>query len=228
MQFYPLEVEKIVQETPDTKSFYFRIPDDKKENFHHKAGQYLTLKCNINGKEYRRSYSICTAPDAQSPAITVKIVAGGKVSGFLNSQVSVGTTLEVMPSQGKFTVDPQHQLTRDHYFITAGSGITPVISMIKALLEEEPKSRCLLLYGSRSEDHIIFRDELNKLAEKYNGQLIVEHCLSKPLKQKSSGILGILGKGKINWEGFQGRITKDVFEIFFEKYHHLSVKMFEK
>lgn len=216
MQFYGLQVEKVTEETQDTKSFYLRIPDDLKTVFRFKAGQYITVKCLIDDTEYRRSYSLSTMPGSDSFAFTVKRVKGGKVSSYLHDKVQQGNILDILPPEGKFIVEPDHNRSADHYFIAAGSGITPIMSMIRTILEEEPKSRCLLLYGSRNEDEIIFKDELDRLVGKYAGQLIIEHTLSKPKKEKSPGLLGMLGKGSISWKGLKGRIGQETLTGFFE------------
>jgi len=214
MSFHSLKISKIVSETSEAKTIYFDVPTQWKNIFQHKAGQYLTIKTEINGKEIRRPYSLCTSPD-QSPGVTVKKVAKGAMSTFLNEKVSVGDYLDVMAPQGHFTIIPDHLKSQDHYFIAAGSGITPVMSMIRTILEHEPKSTCYLLYGNRNEESIIFKEELDQISGKYADQLFVEHILSQPNAKKAGGISGIFGKKTSDWKGLKGRIKADGLKDFF-------------
>ncbi len=204
--FDRLKVGKIVKETEDTISIYFDIPNDLRGKYSFKAGQYLTIKANIAGEEIRRSYSISTAPHAASPAVSIKRIYGGRMSNYLHDQLTAGQLLDILAPEGKFTVLPDAALARDHYFFAAGSGITPVMSMIQDVLEHEPKSSCHLMYGSRSEKGIIFHNVLDNLAKKHEGQLSVSHTISQPTKVKARGIGGLLGKKSISWKGDTGRI----------------------
>lgn len=212
--FDTLKVEKIVKETEDTISIYFEIPSNLSEKYSFKAGQYLTIKAEIGGEEIRRSYSICTAPHASSPAVSIKRVKEGRMSNYLHDQVTAGQNLEILAPEGRFTVLPDASKARDHYFFAAGSGITPVMSMIQEILEHEPKSTCHLLYGSRSEKGIIFHNALDQLEKSHEGQLVVSHTISQPTKVKASGIGGLLGKKSITWKGNKGRIDADKVEDF--------------
>ncbi len=218
MNFHSLKISKIVSETTDTKTIYFDIPTHLKQEYHHLPGQYLTLKTLINGEETRRAYSICTSPDAKEPGVTIKKVHKGLMSVFANENLQPGDTLDVMTPEGHFVVKTDHQKSRDHYFIAAGSGITPVISMIQAILEEEPKSVSYLLYGSRSESEIIFKEKLNNLVKKYEGQLFVEHVISQPDTRKTGGIGGLFAKKITDWRGLKGRINADNCSDFFKEY----------
>lgn len=139
MDFYPLKISNIQDETPDTKTFTFEIPDSLVEEFNYYAGQYVTLSIMIDGQECRRSYSICTAPHHDRFAITIKRVVGGTVSNYISDNLKRGDTINVMVPQGKFKFIPDSNMSRQHYFFAAGSGITPVMSMIESVLEEEPK-----------------------------------------------------------------------------------------
>ena len=214
MTFHSLKIRKIVQETPTAITIYFDIPQERKPDFHYEAGQYLTIKATINGKEIRRAYSICTTPIDQELAVTVKKVPQGQMSNYLHQQVREGDHLDVMSPQGHFVVRPDHARERDYYFIAAGSGITPVISMIRTILEEEPKSRCHLLYGNKNETEIIFRSQIEGLLSKYEGQFTSEIILSQPLVRKEGGVAGLFAKKIIDWKGKTGRITPGVFKTF--------------
>jgi ring-1,2-phenylacetyl-CoA epoxidase subunit PaaE len=212
--FHSLSLKKTVQETSDTISIYFDIPDSLKSNFSFVPGQYLTLKVKVNGEELRRPYSICSANFESDLAVTVKRVEGGRVSNWLNDKAASISSIEVMEPDGNFVIKLNPDLKRNHVFICAGSGITPVMSMIKSTLEDEPKSSCYLLYGNTNEDSIIFESELQKLSAKYEGQLFVKHTLSKPKTKKAGGLKGIFGKKKSNWSGWTGRINGSKLEEF--------------
>lgn len=207
MSFHSLKIIKIVNETSDAKTIYFEIPSELKSAFAFNSGQFLTIKAIVNGNEVRRAYSLCTPPDASNPGVTIKKVVKGAMSVYLNEKVHEGDVIEVMSPEGHFVLQPDHLLSRDHYFIAAGSGITPVMSMIKSVLEHEPKSTCYLLYGNRNEDYIIFKKELDALSEKYKDQLYVTHILSQPNVKKSGGIGGLFAKKTMDWQGLKGRIN---------------------
>jgi len=212
--FQSVVISKIKKETEDCVTLFFDV--SPKDKFEFTPGQYLTIKANINGEEIRRAYSICTSPIDDQIGVTVKTVQNGKMSTFLNTEVKEGDALEIMPPEGKFTLITSTDIHRDHYFFAAGSGITPVMSMIKTLLEQEPKSTAYLLYGSKNEDNIIFGSEIEKMQSLYEGQLVVEMTLSNPHKEKSTGILGVLGKKRTNWRGLKGRIDSSKVASFIQ------------
>ncbi len=219
MEFFDLKIVKIKQETADTKTFYFDISEHIREKFNFKAGQYLTINAVINGENVRRPYSICTVPGQHKIGVSVKLVKHGKMSHYLHQEVSTGMSLEVMPPMGHFSLVPDHDKSRIHYFIAAGSGITPIMAMIQTVLEEEPKSICHLLYGSRNESEIIFRSDLEHLEKKYADQLTVTHVLSKPEKVATKGITGWFGKKEIEWKGLTGRINPALINNFLSDNH---------
>jgi ring-1,2-phenylacetyl-CoA epoxidase subunit PaaE len=204
--FHKIKVAEVIAETDHCVSILFDIPEDLKADFEFTAGQYLTIKASIDDEEVRRAYSIYTAPHEDQLGVSVKIVEGGKMSTYLNKQVKKGDVLEVMRPDGRFTLITLQDTQRDHYFFAAGSGVTPVMSMIKSMLEQEPKSTAYLLYGNKDEDNIIFKDKIDYLKEQYEGQIVVEMTLSQPKTEKSGGIMGILGKKKTSWNGQKGRI----------------------
>ena len=214
--FSALSIEKKIHETEDSCSFLFKLDDKQKADYAFKAGQYLTIKLDVNGQEERRAYSIFTPPFSDHIGFTVKRVQGGKVSNYLIDRIFEGDQLDVMTPQGKFIVTPGAEEKRDHYFITGGSGITPIMSMIQTILEEEAMSTCYLLYASRNEDQIIFKSQLDSLKEKYAGQLVVEYIISQPTKEKKGGIGGLFAKTTYKWAGLKGRIDKKVLDTFFD------------
>ncbi len=215
-QFHKLAVADIKEETEDSVSLYFDVNHSLKNAFKFKPGQYVNLRLFLNGKEERRSYSISSAPDSDHLVITVKKVKGGKVSGYLVDQLEVGKYLELSLPEGNFVVEPNADASRNHYMFAAGSGITPLMSMIRTLVEEEPRSIIHLLYGNRNESSIIFKEELDELQRKYEGQFFVEHILSRPHKKKEQGLAGVFKKAKTAWTGLQGRITPSTVESFLE------------
>lgn len=216
--FHSLRVKNVIEETADSCTLVFEVPADLKEKFDYVQGQYLTLKFQLDGVEMRRSYSMCSSPLENDIAVTVKRVRDGKVSTFIHDRVKPGDTIEVMQPDGRFFthLDEEHKI--NYYLVGAGSGITPLMSILKTILEKEPLSHVFLLYGNRNEDSIIFKDELEKLEKRYAGQLHVRHILSQPNREKKSGLGGLFSKGKITWEGKVGRIDGSAMERFLQDF----------
>ena len=216
-KFHQLTVVSVKNETDDTVTLTFEVPENLKETFEYTQGQYLTLKFNINGQEERRAYSMCSSPLDQYLSVTVKRVKNGKVSNHINDKVKPQDTVEVMPPQGRFFTPLDHNQRKTYFLFGAGSGITPLYSILKTILEAEPKSTIHLLYGNRDEDQIIFKEGLNELSQKYAGQFSLEYILSRPKREKTKGIAGFLKKGKVSWEGKIGRINNLVIEKFLKE-----------
>jgi ring-1,2-phenylacetyl-CoA epoxidase subunit PaaE len=216
--FYSLDVNKIVRETEDAVSIFFSVPENLKETFAYLPGQYITLRFMLGGVEQRRAYSICTSPVHNELGIAVKRVEKGLVSKHIVEKVEVGSTMQVMPPQGHFIVNPNHEQRKTYYLFGAGSGITPLMSILKTILEREPASTVHLLYGNRHEESIIFKKELDGLQSLYYGQLFLEHILSQPKREKAGGLGGLFSKGKMNWKGAVGRIDKTTVEKFLENH----------
>ncbi|AFL86165.1 flavodoxin reductase family protein [Belliella baltica DSM 15883] len=177
-QYLSLKVREVVKETPDTVSIFFEQPEPYLE---YKPGQFITVILEINGKEERRSYSLCTSPFVDPyPGITVKRVDGGIVSNYLNDHIRPGKTIDIMKPMGKFTTT-FHSKNKTHYIMVAGgSGITPIMGISKSILVNEPDSKVTLLFCSRNEDQIIFKKEFEQLKEKYPEKLEIIHNLSQP------------------------------------------------
>ncbi len=220
--FYGLVVDKVVKETSEASTIYFGLSEEQKESFEFKAGQYLTLKVNVKGEELRRAYSICKSPDENQLAVTVKRVVRGRVSNFLNDNIVAGSTVDVMPPEGRFTVSTEHAQRKDYFFFAGGSGITPIISLIKTILEQEPKSKCHLLYGNKNEDQIIFEDELDSLNHTYAGQFVLKHILSDPKQESAGGLGGFFGKKKTSWQGWTGFMDRSKIEEFLNNNQSLA------
>jgi len=178
-RFHPLKVAEIVPETADANSIRFEIPAELREAFSFKAGQHLTLRTTIDGQEVRRNYSLCTAPDEREWLVTVKRIGGGLFSNWVGDRLKRGDTLDVMVPHGSFTAecDPANQ--RHLVGIAGGSGITPVLSLIKTLLKAEPRSRFTLLYGNRDSSAVIFLEALAGLKDKHLGRLEIYHFLDQ-------------------------------------------------
>lgn len=192
LRFLHLTVKDITEETQDTKTIHFWHPIH--DTLHYAAGQFLTVIPSIAGEKTRRSYSLSSSPATDmSPAITVKRIPGGLVSNYLCDHVKVGDCLEVIEPMGNFRVEPDAQATKTYVFVGAGSGVTPLMSMIKTLLHQEPKSKIHLIYGSRHEDQIIFKKQLEILEQDYTGRFNVLHVISQPAT---------------NWPGLKGRINQ--------------------
>ena len=200
--FHSLNVNRVINETADTVSLSFDIPTTIKDQFQYKAGQYITLKFQIDGKEERRSYSMCSAPFENELKVAVKRVENGIVSNHIFNHVKEGTQVEISPPEGRFYHRIEEEKSNSIYLIGAGSGITPLMSILKSILEEEPKSYVFLLYGNKDQDHIIFKNELDVLSQTYKGQLFIEH---------------VLRRSEL-WRGMKGRINNDNIKIFKEKF----------
>ena len=176
--FYPLKVAEIVPETAEANSIRFDIPPELREAFAFKAGQHLTLKAEIGGEEVRRNYSLCTAPDEQDWMVTVKRIADGVFSNWVGDALKRGDTLDVMPPHGSFTSDFDRGRRRHLVGIAGGSGITPVMSILRTLLKSEPTSRFTLVYGNRDSGSIIFLEELARLKDRYLDRFELYHFLA--------------------------------------------------
>lgn len=177
--FYPLVVSNVRRETADTVSVAFKLSDDLKSEFAFEAGQYLTFKHQHEGEEIRRSYSICVAPSENELRVAIKQVEGGIFSTFANNTLKAGDTLECMPPMGNFTTEINAQHDKNYIAFVAGSGITPVMSIVKTVLDEEPDSSFTLVYGNKEFQSIIFREEIEALKNKHMGRLHVIHVLSR-------------------------------------------------
>ena len=177
VRFHALKVAEIVPETADANSIRFEIPDELREAFAFKAGQHLTLRMTIGGEEVRRNYSLCTAPAEGDWIVTVKRIGGGLFSNWVGDELKAGDTVEVMVPHGSFTTDFDPTRSRHLVGIAGGSGITPVLSLVKTLLREEPASRFTLFYGNRDSSSVIFLETLAGLKDKYLGRLEIYHFL---------------------------------------------------
>ena len=205
--FYDLTVKSVDAATDQAVVVTFDVPADLKDKYAYEAGQYLTVKFEINGKEERRAYSLCSAPGIDNDLkIGVKRVKGGKVSNHICDRVKVGDKVSVMQPQGLFLAKTNADNKKDYYLFGGGSGITPLLSILKTVAEQEPKSRVFLYYQNKNEDSIMFKEELATLEKRYQGQVLVKHILDEPKTEKKGGVLGLFAKKIILWDGEVGRI----------------------
>ncbi len=167
VHFHKLKVKQVKKETEDCVSISFVIPEELNNEFVFEHGQNITIKKTIDGEELRRSYSICAAPFEKELKVAVKKVDGGKFSSFAAEQLKAGDELEVLPPTGRFNTKLEATNNKSYLAFAAGSGITPVLSIIKTTLQTEPSSTFTLVYGNRSRSSIIFFEELEGLKNKY-------------------------------------------------------------
>lgn len=189
-----LKVEKIKNYGDDSSFILLKDVNNKIQNF--KPGQFLTFLINLNEKEVKRAYSICTSPfELPFLGIAVKRTKDGFSSDYFVNDIKEGDILKSLLPLGNFTISPDKNLERNIFLFAGGSGITPLMSMLKSVLQEESKSKVTLFYGNRYEDSIILKDELNKLVERYSGRLKIFYSVSKPT---------------LGFNGIKGRLTRDV------------------
>ena len=170
--FHPLPIAAVTPNTDQAVCVDFAVPEDLRDRYRFEAGQYLTLRAEVDGEVVSRSYSICVPPSSGKLQVAIKRVEGGVFSNFANDTLRAGMTLEVMPPEGNFRVPASGPQAASYLFIAAGSGITPMLAMMQELLEAEPASRVTLLYGNQRTATIMFRQELaflkNRFLERFN------------------------------------------------------------
>ncbi|AYF87103.1 phenylacetate-CoA oxygenase/reductase subunit PaaK [Pseudomonas sp. DY-1] len=166
-KFHSLTIKEVRPETRDAVSIAFDIPADLTEAFRFTQGQHLVMRTQMDGEEVRRSYSICTGVNDGELRVAIKRVAGGRFSAFANESLKAGQSLEVMPPSGHFFVELDAARHGNYLAVAAGSGITPILSIIKTTLESEPNSRFTLIYGNRSSASALFREQLEDLKNSY-------------------------------------------------------------
>ncbi|MDB5253638.1 MAG: phenylacetic acid degradation protein [Flaviaesturariibacter sp.] len=202
IHFHSLPVKYVRPETADCVSVTFAVPPELLDTFRFKQGQNLTIRKTIGGEELRRNYSICTSPLDGTLTVAIKKVTGGLFSTWANEELRAGDHLDVMPPTGKFytELDPSQQ--KNYVAFTAGSGITPILSIIKTTLMTEPKSSFTLVYGNRSKASIIFKEDLEALKDKYLDRFRLYHVLSREKTEAD-----------INY----GRIDADKCALYFDR-----------
>ncbi len=200
--FYTLQIKEIQKETADCVSILFDIPENLKDEFRYTQGQHLTVKTSLNSTEIRRNYSLCSSPLHNEWRIAVKKVDGGLFSEYANNQLKVGNTLDVMPPTGKFYTPLNKENIKNYIAFAAGSGITPLLSIITTTLITEPKSTFTLVYGNKNRSSIIFKEQLEALKNNYMQRFTLIHILSRE---------------KTDIELNSGRINMPKCELLFNK-----------
>lgn len=177
--FYKLSVKEIHQETEDSVSIVFNIPQENQEKFKFIPGQYITIKKELNGEEVRRAYSICSSLNSGIVKVAIKAVEKGLFSVFATTNLRKGDVLEVSTPEGRFILEPSINRHKNYLAFVAGSGITPVLSMVKSVLETEPKSKFVLVYGNKSANSTMFKNEIDSLQAEHPNQLFVQYVYSQ-------------------------------------------------
>lgn len=178
-EFHRLTVDQVAQLTEDAVAISFAVPAQLAEAYDFQAGQHLTIRHRVAGVEVRRNYSICAPAGSGLLRVAVKRLPGGAFSGFAIDQLRPGDRLEVMTPTGRFTLRPEPALARHVVAIAAGSGITPVLSILGTLLEREPASRATLVYGNRDSNSVMFLEELADLKDRHTDRFVLLHVLSR-------------------------------------------------
>ena len=201
-KFHSIKVLDVYKETKDCSVVSFEIPEELKSDFKYSHGQHLTLRANIDGSEVRRSYSLCSSPTENKWQVAVKKINGGLFSAYVNDTLKKGDTLEIMPPNGVFFKPTNPNEAKNYIAFAAGSGITPILSIIKTHLAMEPKSTFQLFYLNRSVKSIIFKEEIELLKNRYLGRLEIFHFLTKEFR---------------NVELLNGRFTKEKLQVLTDK-----------
>ncbi|AWI24557.1 1,2-phenylacetyl-CoA epoxidase subunit PaaE [Flavobacterium pallidum] len=196
-KFHNIKVQDVYKETKDCSVISFEIPEALKSDFKYSHGQHLTLKAHVDGQEVRRSYSLCSSPVEDQWKVAVKKINGGLFSSFVNETLKKGDTLEIMPPNGVFNTPIEPEKAKNYIVFAAGSGITPILSIMKTHLALEPNCTFRLFYLNRSVKSIIFKEEIEQLKNRYFGRLEIFHFLTKELR---------------SIELFNGRFTKEKME----------------
>ncbi len=212
-KFFPLKIKDVIRETSQAVSLEFEIPENLKPEFTFKAGQYITIKTEVDGKEIRRAYSLCTPPTDETFKVTVKEVKDGTFSVIANNRLKPGDVLEVHPPEGKFIFEPLNDKHPHTYAaFAAGSGITPVLSILKTALEQEKYSRFVLVYGNKTPDDTIFFKELLELQMEHPDRLFVEFVYSQTNEEDSH--YGRIDESTVNYV-LKNRFQDTTFTRFY-------------
>ena len=195
-QFHNLPIKSINRVTEKSVAITFGITDNLKDNFVFRAGQYITLKTEINGNEVRRDYSICSSVNSGDLTVAVKAVENGTFSVYANEKLNTGDTLEVAEPNGRFIFDANGAKTRTVAAFAAGSGITPILSIAKTLLEDEPFSNFILVYGNKKLNDAMFAQDILELKQQYGNRFHVHFIYSQT--QETDALFGRIEKSTVN------------------------------
>ena len=210
--FFALKVDSIERLTPNAVSVSFDIPDNLKDTFSFKAGQYITIKHTIDGEELRRAYSISCAPESNRITVGIKKVVDGTFSVYANDQLQTGDTLEVMPPEGRFIFEPGSESATIAAF-AAGSGITPIMSIAETVLSSHEGNSFVLVFGNQSPEEVMYLQQIQTLKEKYTERFFVQHVYSRK-PGDSTSLFGRIENSTVNL------ILKNKFkETTFDKFY---------
>ncbi|TYA74110.1 ferredoxin--NADP reductase [Seonamhaeicola marinus] len=211
--FHTLSIKHINRETDKAVSISFNVPENLKDTFSFKAGQYITLKTTINGNEVRRDYSLCVSPKSDELKVAIKEVVDGTFSAYANNKLQAGDTLEVAAPNGRFTFEPNDSKTKNIALFAAGSGITPILSIIKCALEEEIYSKVILVYGNKTTQDTMFLKELLELQHEYKDRFSIQFVFSQ--KDEDNALFGRIEKSTVNYvmKNKHKDITVDAFYL---------------
>lgn len=202
-KFHTLTVLDVNRETEDAVSILFDIPSELTADYAYVSGQYLTLRATVNNEDIRRSYSLCSAPFENQWRVAVKQVENGQFSTYANEDLKPGMQLEVMTPMGNFNFKPEPNSHKSHVLFASGSGITPILSIAKTALHEEPNCDVTLFFGNKGFASVIFREEVEALKNQYMGRLRVIHVFSR------EGLGNAIQKGRIDQKK-----TDELFKAF--------------
>ncbi len=195
--FYKLQVKEVKRETENAVSVVFNIPAELKLSYQFIAGQYINLKLTLDGSEIRRAYSICSSPNSEELRIAIKSVKNGTFSKFANDNLKIGDIIEVAQPEGNFTFEPNSDKQKNYAAFAAGSGITPVLSILQSVLENEPNSSFILVYGNKTPSDTMFHSQLHDLQLKYVGRFFVHYVYSQA--KLDNELFGRIEKATVNF-----------------------------
>ncbi len=211
-QFVSLTIKEVIQETPSAISLVFSIPDNLKDKFNFIPGQFITLKAEIDGTEIRRAYSLSSSPNEQDIKVSVKKIANGAFSVYANENFKAGDKVDVLFPEGKFQLKTNTKSDANYMAFAAGSGITPIMSMVKAVMTQQENSKFVLIYGNKSASETIYFKELLKLQTTYPDRLFLEFIYSQ--QNEDGSLFGRINESTVNL------IVKDKFkDLTFEDFY---------
>jgi len=208
-EFHALTVSEVKRETPNAVSITFSVPENLKKTFAFKAGQYITIKHEKDGKQLRRAYSLCSSPKSGILKVAVKKVDKGSFSIYANTKLQAGDTLQVMPPTGKFILEPN---LKNYVAFAAGSGITPILSLIKCTLEEMPQSTFLLVFGNRNQEETMFYNEILELQKQFPNRFTAEFVFSR--KEEENAKFGRIDRSIVNFF-LKNKYKNTTYESFY-------------
>lgn len=195
--FHSLKIKEVRRETPQAVSIAFDVPAHLTQDYAFKAGQYINIKTQFEGQEIRKAYSICSAPGSGDLRVAIKAVKNGGFSVFANEKLAAGDSMEVGTPEGNFTFEPKPDRQRNYAAFAAGSGITPVLSIIQSVLQGEPESTFVLVYGNKSPQETIFHQFLHDLQQEYVGRFFVHFVYSQA--KDDDALFGRIERSAVNF-----------------------------